>query len=211
MALKTAERATTRGPKTSRGSARDRLLAAADELFYAEGVHVVGVDRIVERAGVTKASLYNTFGSKDELVRAYLENHLRRRQAGVAQILAANKTPRERLLGVFGEVEDMLAGSAFRGCRFISAAAESQPGDAGAVVAEEYRAWLWSLFTDLAQQAGAADAKQVGRQLFLLYDGAAVAARMDQDRRAAAKAVKSAAIALLDAAVPPKRRSRRAR
>src|SRR5216683_3667061 len=194
MALKTTERATTRKPNTARVSARDRLLDASDELFYAEGVHVVGVDRIVERAGVTKASLYNTFGSKDELVRAYLENHFRRRQARVAHILAGNKTPRERLLAVFGEVEDLLSGSAFRGCRFISAAAESQPGDAGAVVAEEYRAWLWSLFTDLAKE-----------------DGAAVAARMDQDRGAAAKAVKSAAIALLDAAVPPRRRSRRAR
>src|SRR5260370_1736452 len=135
MALKTAERAITRGAKTSRVSARDRLLAAADELFYAEGVHVVGVDRIVERAGVTKASLYNTFGSKDELVRAYLENHFRRRQARVAHILAANKTPRERLLGVFGEVEDLLAGAAFPGCRVISAAAGTQPRAAGAVCA----------------------------------------------------------------------------
>jgi AcrR family transcriptional regulator len=192
-------------------SARDRLLAAADELFYAQGVHVVGVDRIVERAGVTKASLYNTFGSKDELVRAYLQNHFRRRQARVAQILATNKTPRERILGMFGEVEDLLAGSAFRGCRFISAAAESQPGDPGQVVAEDYRAWLWSLFTDLARQAGAKDAKQVGRQLFLLYDGAAVAARMDEDRKAAARAVSAAVVALLDAAIPAKRSSRRTR
>src|ERR1700694_2183134 len=156
---------------TPRPSARDRLLAAADELFYAEGVHVVGVDRIVERAGVTKASLYNTFGSKDELVRAYLENHFRRRQARIANILAAHTTPRARLLAVFGEVEGLLAGSAFRGCRVISAAAESGPGDAGEVVAEKYRSWLWSLFTDLARDAGARDAKQVGRQLFLLYDG----------------------------------------
>jgi AcrR family transcriptional regulator len=168
-------------------------------------VHVVGVDRIVQRAGVTKASLYNTFGSKDELVRAYLENHFRRRQERVARILAANTTPRARLLAVFAEVEDLLAGSAFRGCRFISAAAESQPGDAGEVVAEKYRAWLWSLFTDLAKAAGVSDAKQVGRQLFLLYDGAAVAARMDQDRAAAAKAVRSAVVALLDAAIPAKR------
>ncbi|TME55348.1 MAG: TetR/AcrR family transcriptional regulator [Chloroflexi bacterium] len=183
-------------------SARDRLLAAADDLFYAEGVHVVGVDRIVERAGVTKASLYNTFGSKDELVRAYLQNHFRRRQARVAQILATNKTPRERILAMFGEVEDLLAGSAFRGCRFISAAAESQPGDPGQVVAEDYRAWLWSLFTDLAKEAGAKDAKQVGRQLFLLYDGAAVAARMDDDRKAAARAVSAAVVALLEAAIP---------
>ena len=195
---------------TPRLSARDRLLAAADELFYAEGVHVVGVDRIVERAGVTKASLYNTFGSKDELVRAYLENHFLRRQSRVAHILASHKSPRERLLAVFGEVEGLLAGSAFRGCRFISAAAESQPGEAGAVVAEKYRAWLWSMFTELADAAGVKDARQLGRQLFLLYDGAAVAARMDQDRAAAAGAVRSAVIALLDAEIPAKRTGRRA-
>jgi AcrR family transcriptional regulator len=191
-------------PVSQRLSARDRLLAAADELFYAEGVHVVGVDRIVERAGVTKASLYNAFGSKDELVRAYLENHFRRRQSRVAKLLAEHTTPRARLLAVFDEVEDLLAGSAFRGCRFISAAAESGPGEAGEVVAEQYRAWLWSLFTELAQAAGAKDARQAGRQLFLLYDGAAVAARMDHDRDAAAKAVRSAAAALLDAAIRKK-------
>ncbi len=198
MNVKTAEAASKPVP------ARDRLLAAADELFYAEGVHVVGVDRIVARAGVTKASLYNTFGSKDGLVRAYLENHLSRRQRRIAKILAEHTTPRARLLAVFDEVEGMLAGSAFRGCRFISAAAESAPGEAGEIVAEQYRAWLWSLFTELAEAAGARDAKQVGRQLFLLYDGAAVAARMDDDRAAAAKAVRSAVMALLEAAIPEK-------
>src|SRR6202158_4238026 len=104
---------------TPRVSTRDRLLAAADDLFYAEGVHVVGIDRIVERAGVAKASLYNTFGSKEELVRAYLERHFQRRQKRIATILAAYKTPRKRLLGVFAEVEELLAGSQFRGCRFI--------------------------------------------------------------------------------------------
>lgn len=203
MALKTTRRPSPREPKVEkRLSARDRLLAAADELFYAEGVHVVGVDRIVERAGVTKASLYNTFGSKDKLVRAYLENHFRRRQDRIAQILASHTTPRERLLAVFAEVEGLLAGSAFRGCKFISAAAESGPSEAGEIVAEKYRGWLWSLFTDLAEAVGARNPKQVGRQLFLLYDGAAVAARMDEDRAAAAKAVRSAVLALLDAAVP---------
>ncbi len=132
---------TTNAPASSaelkpspRVSAKDRLLAAADDLFYSEGVHVVGVDRIVERAGVTKASLYNTFGSKEELVRAYLEQHMRRRQARIARILASNDTPRGRILGVFAEVEELLAGSAFRGCRFISAAAEARPGDANAAM-----------------------------------------------------------------------------
>jgi AcrR family transcriptional regulator len=54
-------------------SPRERLLDAANELFYAEGVQSVGIDRVIERAGVAKASLYSTFGSKEELVRAYLE------------------------------------------------------------------------------------------------------------------------------------------
>lgn len=192
-------------------SARDRLLVAADELFYAEGVHVVGIDRIVERAGVAKASLYSIFGSKDELVRAYLENHYRRRQKRMADVLAAYNTPRERLLGVFAEVEALLEGSEFRGCRFISASAEARPGDASEIVADEYRAWLQSLFIELAAAAGAKDAKALGRQLSLLYDGAAVAARMDQDRRGAATAVHAAAAALLDAAIPPKSTNRRAK
>src|SRR4030081_1689888 len=105
MVEKTAERTTTIGPKDSdRLTARERLLAAADELFYAEGVHVVGIERIVERAGVAKASLYSNFGSKDALVRAYLERHFRARQRRIASILAAHDTPRERLLGVFAEV-----------------------------------------------------------------------------------------------------------
>jgi AcrR family transcriptional regulator len=186
------------------------LLAAADELFYAEGVHVVGIDRIVERAGVAKASLYSTFGSKDELVRAYLEKHFRDRQTRVARILAAHKTPRARVLGVFAELEGALAGSEFRGCRFIMATAEARPGDASEVVAEEYRAWLRSLLTDLVESAGASDARQLGRQLALLDDGAAVAARMDQDRAGAVTAVRSAVVALLDAAIPAKRSGRRA-
>jgi AcrR family transcriptional regulator len=188
---------TTSEPKAS---ARDRLLAAADELFYAEGVHVVGVDRIVERAGVTKASLYNTFGSKEELVRAYLDRHMRNRQAAINRILAAKKTPRDRLLAVFAELEGALAGSEFRGCRFIMAVAEARPGDASEEVAEDYRVWLRKLFTDLAKGAGVRDYKQFGVQVSLLYDGAAVAARMDKDRKGAAKAMSTAVVTLLDGA-----------
>jgi AcrR family transcriptional regulator len=191
------------------GSARERLLAAADELFYAEGVHVVGIDRIVERAGVAKASLYNTFGSKDELVRAYLEEHFHDRQRRVARIRTAHETPREQVIGIFAELDGALAGTAFRGCRFIMATAEARPGDASEAVAEEYRAWLRSVFTDLAEAAGAGDPQGLGRQLALLYDGAAVAARMDQDRRGAATAMRSAVVALLDAAIPAKRSGRR--
>jgi len=62
------------GKETPRASARERLLQAASELFYEEGVNTVGIDRVIERAGVAKASLYNTFGSKDELIHAYLKS-----------------------------------------------------------------------------------------------------------------------------------------
>jgi AcrR family transcriptional regulator len=190
-------------------SARERLLAAADELFYSEGVHVVGIDRIVERAGVAKASLYSTFGSKDELVRAYLEDHFHDRQRRVARIRTARETPREAIEGLFAELDGSLAGSAFRGCRFIMATAEARPGDASEAVAEEYRIWLRSVFTDLAEAAGASDARGLGRQLALLYDGVAVAARMDLDRKGAASAMQSAVAALLNAAIPAQRSPRR--
>ncbi len=181
-------------------SARERLLAAAGELFYAEGVHVVGVDRIVERAGVAKASLYSIFGSKDELVRVYLEDHFHERQERIAAILARHGTPRERILGVFAEIEGALDETKWRGCRFINASAEARPGDSTEAVSEDYRAWLRSMFTDQAKAAGATNPKEIGRQLHLLYDGAAVAARMDQDRHGAALAVRSAVIAVLNAA-----------
>jgi AcrR family transcriptional regulator len=191
------------------GSPRERLLAAADELFYSEGVHVVGIDRIVERAGVAKASLYSIFGSKDELVGAYLEEHFKDRQRRVARILAAQDSPRDRILGVFAEMDAALAAKEFRGCRFILASAEAHPGDATDAVADEYRAWLRSVFTDQAEAAGARDPKTIGRQLTLLYDGAAVAARMDRDRGVAASAMVSAVESLLDAAIPATRGRRK--
>src|SRR5438874_8654345 len=97
----------------------------------------------------------------------------------------------------------LLAGSQFRGCRFISAAAEARPGDASEVVAAEYRDWLWSLFSELSADAGARHARELGRSLLMLYDGAAVAARMDRDRKAAAGAMRSAVEALLDASLSP--------
>src|SRR5215831_16385749 len=109
----------------ARPSARERLLAAANELFYNEGVHTVGIDRIIERAGVARASLYNTFGSKDELVGAYLERRHARFVARINGVLSRYSTPRDRLLGVFVAQEEMFAEPTFYGCAFTSASAES--------------------------------------------------------------------------------------
>ena len=187
-----------------RSSARDRLLAAADELFYEEGIHTVGIDRVIERAGVAKATLYNVFGSKDELIRAYLTARHEARQKRIWNGLARWSTPRERLLGVFDVLGDVFAQPGFHGCAFLNASAEAAAGSAAAAVSGQSRAWVRSLFTELSQAAGAADPDRLAQQLVLLYDGANVAARMDHDPSAAA-AARAAATVLLDAATGPGR------
>jgi AcrR family transcriptional regulator len=189
------------GKSPDRVSARERLLAAATELFYQEGVHSVGIDRVIEHAGVAKGSLYNSFGSKDELIRAYLRGrHSRTRERMARELEARYKTPRERLVGVF-EVQGMsFTEPDFRGCAFVSASAESTSGSAVREVADEYRTWVRSLFLDLAYAAGAPDPEQLAQQLVLLYDGAGVAAWMDRDPSAAV-ASRTIAAALVDAAL----------
>src|ERR1700710_1511256 len=111
----------TSPPTARKPSARDRLLAAADELFYAEGVHTVGIDRVIERAGVAKASLYSAFGSKDELIRSYLERRHEARKTRIAAKLARYDAPRDRLLGVFEAQSDVFAEPGFKGCAFVNA------------------------------------------------------------------------------------------
>ena len=183
----------------ARPSARERLLAAANELFYAEGVHTVGIDRIIEQAGVAKASLYNTFGSKDELVGAYLESRHASVAGRITRALGRYHTPRDRLLGVFEAQGEQFAEPGYRGCAFVSACAES-PNDAVERAAAGYRGWVRDLFTGLAQDVGAPDPEGLARQLHLLYDGASQSARMDHDPSAAV-AARTAAAALLDAAL----------
>lgn len=187
---------------TERVSARERLLAAASELFYAEGVHTVGVDRIVERAGVAKATLYSLFASKDGLVQAYLlARHDRTRERMTRELAARFETPRDRLLGVF-EVQGLsFIEPDFRGCAFIGANAETTDGSSLEEVTQSYRSWLRSLFLDLAREAGATDPERLARQLVLVYDGAGISAWMDHNPDTAQQA-KSVAAALVDAAVP---------
>lgn len=179
--------------------ARDRLLAAADELFYAEGVQRVGIDRVIERAGVAKASLYNSFGSKDELVRAYLEARLERTRAALTAELEAYDDPRDRLLGVFARQARRLQEADYHGCAFASASAEATEGSGAREATLHYRAWLLGFLTDLARQAGVRAPDVLAHQLQLVYDGAAASGRVVHDG-ATARASLSAATALLDAA-----------
>src|SRR6201994_2432986 len=110
-----------------RASARERLVAAANEPFFNEGGDTGGIDRITEKAGVAKASLYNTFGSKDELVRAYLETRHATVTQRITQAVERYDTPRESLLAVFEGQGELFAQPDYRGCAFARARAEA-PG-----------------------------------------------------------------------------------
>jgi AcrR family transcriptional regulator len=189
-----------RADDARRPSARERLLAAADELFYAEGVQSVGIDRVVEHAGVAKASLYNLFGNKEGLVQAYLEA---RHDGTTGQLMASvdrHRNPRRRILAVFDAQAQMFAQPGFRGCAFVSAFAEAPLGGLVAQAASEYRARMRALFIDLAEQAGASDPPELGRQLQIIYDGGTTAAWMDRDPSIASSS-RTAVEALLDAAL----------
>jgi len=166
-------------------SARERLLAAANELFYEEGVNTVGIDRIIERAGVAKASLYNTFGSKDELVRAYLVGRHEARRARIMERIELLPTARAKILGIFDEMQARASTPGFKGCAFVRASAETREGSCVKAVCEESRAWLLDLLRSLAAECDAPHPESLARQLMLLYDGAAVAGQMDGDANAA--------------------------
>jgi len=187
--------------------ARDRLLGAASELFYEHGVHTVGIDTIIERAAVAKATLYSAFGSKDELVRAYLEARHAARRATVLAEMALHDDPRRKLLALFDVLITTVKQPGFRGCAFANASAESGPDSAAAEVTRKVRAWLLEVMAEQATALGAADPAGLARQLTLLYDGALAQSRLDPGPAAATMA-KAAAQVLIDAASPAGRKSR---
>src|SRR6201991_2431042 len=147
-------------------SARERLLAAASELFYAEGVHTVGIDRVIERAGVAKASLYSTFGSKDELIRAYLRGRAEARQQRTERAMDRHTAPRARILAVFDALDDAIQAPTYRGCAFINASAEGpRNASPGRRICDDTRDWLRARLTELTTELGAADPADLAHQI----------------------------------------------
>jgi AcrR family transcriptional regulator len=176
------------------GTARERLLAAANELFYEEGIHTVGIDRVIERAGVAKASLYSTFGSKDELVQAYLSERAEIRRERITARVEKETEPRAKLLAIFDELCALVERPNFRGCAFINASAEGPRESSVTRACAFQRTWLRDLMVRLAHEMGAEDPTFLASQLHLVYDGALVAASMDRDLGAAARARETAEI-----------------
>jgi len=187
--------------------ARDRLLDAASELFYEHGVHTVGIDTIIERAAVAKATLYSAFGSKEGLVRAYLEARHASRRAAVLAEMALHDDPGGKLLALFDVLVTTVKQPGFCGCAFANASAESGPDSAAAEVTRKVREWLLGVMAEQATALGAAEPASLARQLTLLYDGALAQSRLDRGPAAAA-AAKAAAQVLIDAATPAGRKPR---
>jgi len=181
-------------------SPRDRLLQAASELFYAEGVQSVGIDRVIERAGVAKASLYSTFGSKESLVCAYLNARHEETLARLRSAVAATEDPIERLLAVFDAQARLFHAADFHGCAFTAAAAEAPSGGRIDAAAQSYRHDIHVLFNELAVAAGVPDPEPLASQLQLVYDGGGLAANLDKNPEIAT-AARAAASALIAAAL----------
>ncbi|MBA8793764.1 AcrR family transcriptional regulator [Friedmanniella endophytica] len=185
----------------TRVSARERILETANRLFYAEGIQTIGVDRIIDEAGVAKASLYKTFGSKNALIAAYLDSRHQAILERMHRAMADVESPRDKVLAVFDSHAAVFRRADYHGCPFATASAESTPGDGVDEATRRFRRAVRGLFRDLAAELGADDPEALARRLQLVYDGASLSARIDRDPSIADDA-RAAAELLLDTAAP---------
>jgi AcrR family transcriptional regulator len=185
----------------SESPARRRVLDTATALFYADGVHTVGIDRIIAEAGVAKATFYHHFPAKDELVRAYIEEQSRLGRAAVAAL--GERSPREAVLAVFDQIADAAEQPGYRGCPFLNAAAEYPDRDSPVRRAiDDHRRWKQGLFRDLLAGDGYPDPARTAEVLTLLGDGLLVIGHLDRPARFRAL-VRETVAAILDAHRPP--------
>ena len=183
----------------------EHIAAVASELFYKDGIHVVGVDRVAAEAAVTKRTLYRYYGSKDDLIAAAL-----RKSPNIE--FPREGSPRERIAGAFRALAEMLRAEAYRGCPYINAAAElTNPKHPARALIEQLTTRRREWFAKRARELGAPDPEMLAEQLDVLFDGAlanATKRRVDLPAFAAL----AAAEALVDAATSgPARRAASAR
>lgn len=166
-------------PTKDASSARERLLDAAEELFYAGGIAATGVDAVLRRAHASPPSLYTHFGSKEGLVAAYLQRRHQRWRQTWDDVLARTTDPRERLLSVFEALALFRQSTgATGGCAFLAAAAEL-PDTAAGAPPHAARRWidadtalLHQRLGELAHVTGVGDPDDLAAELIVIYDGA---------------------------------------
>jgi AcrR family transcriptional regulator len=154
---------------------RERILAAATEHFYAEGIRAVSADRLIAAAGVSKVTFYRHFPSKDDLIVAYLEATAALERQTMEQLRDQAGDPRAALRAIASAIADWSCSPGFRGCPFINAAAEfADPAHPARKTVATHRAWFATLLTDLLREMAIHDPATVADQLILLRDGAMV-------------------------------------
>ncbi|MFG2527282.1 TetR/AcrR family transcriptional regulator [Streptomyces sp. NPDC048516] len=158
-----------------------RALTAAERLFYERGIHAVGVDLIAAEAGVTKKTLYDRFGSKEQIVVEYLADRDERWRVFLAPYLdAAGPSPAAGVLAVFDASRDWSAERGAKGCSMVNAHAEiSDPSHPAYTIITAQKQWMLALFTELAGGAAPGRAERLGRALMLLHEGALVVHGLD--------------------------------
>lgn len=156
---------------------RDRLLDAAEGLFFSSGIAATGVDAVAGAAGVSVVTLYKHFGAKDNLLRAVLSRRLESWTSHWDAAVAAAESPQDRLLAVFDAVDTFRAASGpAQWCCFLATASERPAPAEGAsdpvfdLVAEDTRLVTGRLM-DLAHEACCQDPERTAELLLLLYNG----------------------------------------
>jgi AcrR family transcriptional regulator len=166
-------------PPAKTSAARERLLSTAARIFYAEGINTVGVSRLVEEAGVTLATFYRHFPSKQDLVLAYLQ---RVHDDFASRAAAAEETaeePGDVLRTIGHNITAQLLEPDFRGCAFINAASEFEDPNGPimrAVLA--HRAWFHDLVREAFASAGHPHPDLAASQYVMLRDGATTAGHL---------------------------------
>ncbi len=183
-------------------SKREQLVDTALKLFYRDGFHATGIDRILAESGVAKMTLYNHFKSKDELILAALRLRDERfRNWFMKAVEQRAEKPAQRLLAVFDVLEEWFRTDEFCGCMFINASAEfGRPDDPIHEASAEHKRLVQRFVTSLAEAAGAPDPPRLARQLCLLIEGASVLAHISGDPNVAREA-QGAARQLIDASL----------
>lgn len=181
--------------------ARDRILAAAYDLFSRKGIRAVGIDAIIEQSGVARMTLYRHFTSKEQLVLAFLERRELLWTSGwlQAEVLSRAHTPRDRLLAIFDVFGDWFRLEGFEGCTFINVLLETTHTDDKVRRATvEYLARIREFLAGLARDAGIRDTDAFARKWHIMMKGSIVSAA-EGDREAAARAKEIAALVIDDA------------
>jgi AcrR family transcriptional regulator len=165
------------------GSARERILATADRLFYNHGIQAIGVQRVIEESQVTRVTLYRHFPSKDDLILVYLDARAKRARAAVQALLDGYPSDPRGALRAWavaftedGQVDE------YRGCTFINAAAEyGQPDHPVRRMAIEQRRWVSQVTETLLRQAGHPDPAAAARTLLALRTGYLFSTGLEED------------------------------